>query len=413
MSQINGNDLKGMILTSKKSSYILINKLGSGSYATVWMCYVTNTKKLMAIKMFKDGENKTGNKEIEIYKTFNKSDIRNTIKMYDSFTHKNSVYIVVDLMLGSLYDIMKKGSCNNENYTNGYPLKFINKIALQLLYSINDLHKNGIIHGDIKPENILIYGRTTDQHNLLKKLLIKTSNKRISEVIKREMKNVNIIDSSDSESNTDLDNDLSDSQSQNDSDCSLMSNDPEPIELIDSEKSLSDKEDTDTDTIDNKFIIHLRYIEEPIVKLSDFGSCVFIDSKSKPNSIQTKYYRAPEIILGLEYGTASELWALGCTLYELVTGEILFNPDEKPDIDDKRCILSKIYNAVGPLPKCLIDKSPLKNVFFTDEYTLKVNVYDDNKNIFMVLCEKGVHFSIVSIICNLLKVNPSDRVSIL
>jgi serine/threonine protein kinase len=62
------NSLKGKIITNKNKSYILVNKLGSGSYASVWMCYARNTKKLMAIKMFKTEEYRAGQKEIETYK---------------------------------------------------------------------------------------------------------------------------------------------------------------------------------------------------------------------------------------------------------------------------------------------------------------------------------------------------------
>lgn len=38
----------------------------------------------------------------------------------------------------------------------------------------------------------------------------------------------------------------------------------------------------------------------------------------------SRFYRAPEIILGLPYDTALDIWSIGCTLYELYTGKILF-----------------------------------------------------------------------------------------
>lgn len=38
------------------------------------------------------------------------------------------------------------------------------------------------------------------------------------------------------------------------------------------------------------------------------------------NYIQSRYYRAPEVILGLRYSTLIDIWSLGCVLAELYTG---------------------------------------------------------------------------------------------
>lgn len=40
--------------------------------------------------------------------------------------------------------------------------------------------------------------------------------------------------------------------------------------------------------------------------------------------ISIRFYRAPEIILGLKYDFAVDLWSAGCTIYELYTGKIMF-----------------------------------------------------------------------------------------
>lgn len=60
------------------------------------------------------------------------------------------------------------------------------------------------------------------------------------------------------------------------------------------------------------------------LKICDLGSAT--DGADNPITpyLVSRFYRAPEIILGLPYDCAIDVWAIGCTLYELFTGRILF-----------------------------------------------------------------------------------------
>jgi serine/threonine protein kinase len=40
--------------------------------------------------------------------------------------------------------------------------------------------------------------------------------------------------------------------------------------------------------------------------------------------VQSRYYRCPEIVMGLKYDFAVDMWSLGCIISELVTGKTLF-----------------------------------------------------------------------------------------
>ncbi|EIW72735.1 hypothetical protein TREMEDRAFT_25323 [Tremella mesenterica DSM 1558] len=60
------------------------------------------------------------------------------------------------------------------------------------------------------------------------------------------------------------------------------------------------------------------------LKVCDLGSASdVVDGEITPYLV-SRFYRAPEIILGLSYDTAIDMWSVGCTLYELYTGKILF-----------------------------------------------------------------------------------------
>lgn len=55
------------------------------------------------------------------------------------------------------------------------------------------------------------------------------------------------------------------------------------------------------------------------IKVIDFGSSCFQD-KRMYTYIQSRFYRAPEVILGLPYGPPIDMWSTGCILVELYTG---------------------------------------------------------------------------------------------
>lgn len=68
-----------------------------------------------------------------------------------------------------------------------------------------------------------------------------------------------------------------------------------------------------------------------VAKVIDFGSSCFSHEKVH-TYIQSRYYRAPEIVLGLGYGTAIDMWSLGCILVELDTGHPLFPVKNEQDL---------------------------------------------------------------------------------
>lgn len=60
-----------------------------------------------------------------------------------------------------------------------------------------------------------------------------------------------------------------------------------------------------------------------LLQVIDFGSSCF-ENERVYTYIQSRFYRAPEVILGVRYGTPVDMWSLGCILAELFVGMFIF-----------------------------------------------------------------------------------------
>ncbi|GMH93469.1 hypothetical protein TL16_g12637 [Triparma laevis f. inornata] len=74
--------------------------------------------------------------------------------------------------------------------------------------------------------------------------------------------------------------------------------------------------------------ILLRSPRRSAIKVIDFGSSCKSDKKMY-SYIQSRFYRSPEVMLGLQYTVAIDVWSLGCILVEMHTGEPLFAGSEQ------------------------------------------------------------------------------------
>ena len=61
------------------------------------------------------------------------------------------------------------------------------------------------------------------------------------------------------------------------------------------------------------------------VKICDIGTACWFNHHFS-TIIQTRQYRSPEVLLGIEYNESSGIWSLACIVFELATGDFLFEP---------------------------------------------------------------------------------------
>ena len=73
-------------------------------------------------------------------------------------------------------------------------------------------------------------------------------------------------------------------------------------------------------------VLEMEYLHAN-VKIVDLGNACWTH-KHFTDDIQTRQYRAPEVLLGASYETSVDIWSLACIIFELVTGDLLFDPQE-------------------------------------------------------------------------------------
>lgn len=305
-------DICGDVLHSK---YVMITPIGKGGFATVWLSYNLKNKKFYAVKVHNVEDIKGGQTEVEFLKIVSNVKCNTVNKMVDYFIHTTEqgehLCTVFNLMAGTLEDLL------TGDYSDGLPLTVVKTVVVQILEAISVLNKNGIIHTDIKPENILIEGVNDSVKTVIDKFKrLNIDKKKSQNFIKNAVVNMD-------------------------------------TEIVDS--ALSN--------------IELKNIK---VKLSDFGTCI---KKTDCNNfrIQTRYYRSPEVILEStdKYNETCDVWSIGCLTYELITGTTLFDPDKNDDMDRDRYQLYQFTTTLGKIPHDVVSKSDKKIKFFRRDGLLK------------------------------------------
>ena len=142
----------------------------------------------------------------------------------------------------------------------------------------------------------------------------------------------------------------------------IIDNQTSEYQSVDDTTQSSDSDSTQSNDKNINDIDH-KYLENCKILLTDFGSNMKF-SDLDDDEIQTRYYRAPEVILGLKYNEKIDIWSIGCMIYELYTGEILFDPDKDKDFSRDFHHLFLIEEICGEFPKNMIKKSPRNKEFF-------------------------------------------------
>ncbi|KAL1356987.1 hypothetical protein HN51_008993 [Arachis hypogaea] len=147
------------------------------------------------------------------------------------------------------------------------------------------------------------------------------------------------------------------------------------------------------------------------VKVIDLGSSCF-ETDHLCSYVQSRSYRAPEVILGLSYDKKIDIWSLGCILAELCTGNVLFQNDSPATL------LARVIGIIGPIDQSMLAKGRDTYKYFTKNHMLYERNQESNKLEYLIPKKTSLRHRLpmgdqgfIDFVAHLLEVNPKKRPS--
>lgn len=391
----NDKIVAGIILSG---DYVLLANIGAGNNASVWLSYQISTEKYNAIKIqqfegYRDGRREVMNvKKIQEWYEGHPDREMYCVSVIKSFIYNPGesvdakfVCSVYDLYAGSLDILLRSGV-----YKYGLPINIVKRIIKQLLLSLEVIHNElKIIHTDIKPANILFKG-AFEYHDQVIALWKKSGFVEQYEILSMDNQDpdevANLIEKlafdcvkpiNELKYTYDVDEESIEEEDIEDDDF-IVSEEGETSEYFTSEdlngnprnQSVDDSVvydngeiydmdaitqydfnnvlNTRAQTTDVLKIVDDKFVTKCRIAIADFGSS-YLYEKRTTKEIQDRRYRAPEVILDLNYGYACDIWSVGCVVFELATGFQLFLADNEPiNFDLQHLYL--LEKMLGPVP---------------------------------------------------------------
>ncbi|XP_051215992.1 uncharacterized protein [Lolium perenne] len=319
--------------------YVAQRKLGWGNFSTVWLAFDLETQKFVALKIQKSAPEfaQAALHEIEFLSEITKRDPENckhTIQLIEHFKHTGPngqhVCLVFEFLGDSLLKLVQY------NRYKGIGLGRVKEICRSILVGLDYLHGElGIIHSDLKLENVLL---------------------------------VSTIDPSKDPIRSGLRPNLDRPEGNPNGEAVLN-----PIEKKLKMRArrvlakLAEKRKTAAE-----FARSERSLEgiDMTCKIVDFGNACWAD-KQFTDFIQTRQYRAPEVILGSGYSFPVDMWSFACIAFELATGEMLFTPKEGHGYSEDEDHLALMMEVLGKMPKKIATMGTKSKEYFDRHGDLK------------------------------------------
>jgi serine/threonine protein kinase len=309
---------KDIIYKWYNNRYFAIKYLGKGTFCRTWLMYDVQSNTFVAMKMYYSKYYDESLYEIKINKLL--ATPKYVVKILDNFVINKCQCLIYELLGLTLLDLL-------DYYDDDIPLNIIKLISIQIFKGIDELHEKNIVHCDLKGENIMLKQLDVPIKNIIDELNKLELDKMYENLVLENLP-----------------------EKYNEFDKTKKKNIKRKIKIR-CIKMLGESIKNKLETLENS-TNEFKFDEKNIeCKIIDLGNSEILGNNND-DEIMLRSYRPPENIMNSFYNEKADIWGMGCIIYELLTGDYLFDIDrELKDNEKDRQHLHQMYEILGKIPK--------------------------------------------------------------